>query len=60
VSGSKPSCDCKGILKKIEIGHPDVVRAVWGNFPTPYEIDLGDEQAIKRLLAALVAAARVR
>ena len=45
-------------LERIEAGSPEIIEAVWRNFPSPYEIDMGDEAAIKRLLAAIAAAAR--
>lgn len=44
-------------LERVASGHPDLMRALWGNFPSPYEIDLGDEEVLKRLLAAIAAAA---
>lgn len=46
------------VLARIEAGDPDVIQAVWDSFPSPYEVDMADEAAIKCLLAAIVAAGR--
>lgn len=60
MSNSKPACDYEAALEKIASGHPSVICAVRDNFPSPYEIDVGDESAILRLLQAIVAAGRVQ
>ena len=44
-------------LERIASGHPDVVAAMRENFPSPYEIDMEDEDALRRLLDAIATAA---
>ena len=46
------------VLERIASGHPDVLLAMQECFPSPYEIDMCDEDALRRLLEAIVAAAR--
>jgi hypothetical protein len=51
---------CWRALREIEQGAPAVLQAAWENFPSPYEIDIEDDDALKRLLEAVVAASLAR
>lgn len=45
-------------LRSIASGHENVMRAIWKDFPSPYEIDMQDEEALRCLLERVVSAAR--
>ena len=55
---SQAAFKCDRALRKIEEGAPEVMDAAWEHWPSPYEMASEPEDAVKRLLVALVAAAR--